>query len=109
MLKAKTAQEIIDEKQAAKTARKRKLGEKEDPAPVTSQINFELLGQWIDVQADKLYKWIESKDEMITIKIDDSDYEWLVSGSEVSDDTAKADRPALGWTKIKEKFRIKIY
>ena len=88
---------IINEKETAMTARKRKLNDEEEPAP----INIDLLSDWIDVEAEKLYKWIESTEEVVTIRIKDSDLEWLVPGSEVPDDTPKSDRPALGWTKTK--------
>ena len=39
---------------------------------------------------------------MIIIKIDDSDYEWLISDNEIFDDIVKADRFVLSWTKIKK-------
>ena len=49
-----------------------------------------------------MYKWIKSIDEVIIIKIDDFDYEWLISDNEIFDDIAKTDKFALNWMKIKE-------
>ena len=49
ILKVKTIQKIINEKKTAKIVRKRKLNETENSVFVTSQINFKLLNQWINV------------------------------------------------------------
>ena len=102
MFKVKIVQKIIDEKQTTKTVKKRKLNDKKNFVFVTNQVNFQLLNQWINVQVDKLYKWIKSIDEMIIIKIDDFNYEWLIFESEIFNNIAKVDKFALNWTKIKK-------
>ena len=43
MFEVKIAQKIVNEKQATKIVKKRKLNEKKNLASVTSQINFQLL------------------------------------------------------------------